>query len=646
MRFLLITVFSLFTSLCIADEVEDLIKQAPGKEAYPQAAALVLFDRQTVTIDKEGNTIRSRERLIKLLDERAKSQYGDQSVPFNADEDTVIITVARTRLPDGKWIEPEKDAFTLTSAPEVQWASAYSQLKQRNVSFPGLDVGAVMHWSYTIRPKPKSAKEKVKEKADAKRAGGIVLFGGYDPILEKTCKIQVADGRAIRYEVQNSAVEPKTSHDDAVKQTTYFWELKNLEQIIQEPNATTLGYLVPRLSWTTFKDWESLGNFVASRFWEKVDSSQAAIEGYLGITAKEIQGKPALMQAAMWVARNIRNVSLSLGRAGYEPNTADRVWQNKYGDPRDKAVLLCALLRAYGYAPQVVLVLNDNVPFSDLPVLEQFSHLIIAVPMEQDTIWIDPTAENYLPGALPYRCTFGMGCTLMDGAPMLLKVPAGSIESRSVRTEIKATLSALGDLSGYAACRPFGGFGARARSVFKDQKQQEQDIFAQRAVSRISQGTKMTEFVFSDPIDLTTNFVTKLGFQSPGYGVRQQDMLLVELPTNPFVFGTTGFYPSLPEVHYPVELPPQSRASTVVELTIPDNFIVSYLPPPLIVENPYLSLVLQPELQGQKLTWTQTLEIKADIVPKADYGMIRDVFERLSLQKNRLAILEEKKARK
>ena len=331
----------LSVSFGYAGNIEDIIKYSPGKETYPQAAALILLDNQDIRIAKEGQIFRHRATMIKLLDDRGRGIYGDQTITFNSDEDTVYVEVARTIVPDGEVFEPEKEAYTLTSAPEVQWASAYAQLKQLNITFPALDIGAVIHLEYRIEPKQQIKKSS----PDEFHAGSIKLFGGYDPILEMNYVLDVADERPIQYELQNSNAEPVIFKDKERKTTLYTWKFKYLEQIIDEPNSVGLGLLVPRLLWTTFKDWEALGMYISKRFWPKVDSSNAAVDGYYAMNSKDLRGKPALMRASMFVTKGIRNVDLPLGLAGYTPNSADQIWKNKYGDPMDKALLLTAILR-------------------------------------------------------------------------------------------------------------------------------------------------------------------------------------------------------------------------------------------------------------------------------------------------------------
>ncbi|MBU0692330.1 DUF3857 domain-containing protein [bacterium] len=623
------------STLFAQTDLDRLIDECPGLETYPQASVVHIFSRSSAMLDADGFEHAKAEQLIKILDERAKDVYGDQSIRFDADKDTVIIESARTRLPDGTWIDPEADAFTLTSAPEVQWASAYSQLKQQNISFPGLDVGAAIYLSYRIEPKPGV------EAPKRLQAGGVHLFGGMNPYLEQAYTLDVYPPWQVQYELQNSDALPLPAMIEGG--TRYQWKFENTEQLIMEPDMVSPERLLPRLLWTSFRNWEELGLFISEPFWESVDESDKAIEEYLKEVGLEFRGKPALMNTAFWNLINIRPVNLRLGSVGYEPNTANKVWANRYGHDLDKAVLFTALLGHYGLDVIPVLVQNSSAPFCELPVLEQFGHILLAVPLAGDTIWIELSDQYYPPSEIPYSATQGTGCMLTYGAPMLVPIAPLSHADRKSLTLLKAQLSEDGTLTGTASASPKADFAARARRIFKDQKAQEREIYFQRIASTFGQGTKVTDSGNSDPALLMKEFEVSFDFSCGEYAVIQDDLMLLERPRNPFSFALTGFYPSLPEVRYPIELPARGTTETVIEITLPANYKVAYLPAPLIVVNPYLQLTLIPKQEANKLTWTQTLEIIQDRVPVADYEALREAFQALALPKNSLTILERAK---
>jgi hypothetical protein len=225
----------------------------------------------------------------------------------------------------------------------------------------------------------------------------------------------------------------------------------------------------------------------------------------------------------------------------------------------------------------------------------------------------------------------------------LTKLPVGNLADRGAVSELSLTVKENGDVTGSARCAPRSGFAAAARSRFKDIKEQELDIYFQQMISSFGQGSKVSNHVHTDPADLVKPFEISLQFESAGYGVRQDDLLILELPGNPFEFGTTGFFPSMPEVHFPIQLPGQARVTTEFSIEIPRGFDVAFLPSPLLIENPLVYLELKPKRVENLIRWTQIVEIKGERVAVEDYAAIRDAYQRFVMPKNRLVMLEKKR---
>ncbi len=623
-------------AVTVPDWLESLAGSAAGAETFPEAAILVLRDHRVLDVDSAGAATAHVEQCLKLIDDRAKDDQGDRSIRFDSDRDTVIFEAVYTRQADGTWIEPEADAFTLTSAPEVQWASAYSQLKQRNVSFPGLSAGAVIYWRYRIEPK------KGRQPWADEYLGGIVSFGGFEPMQEQVFEISSDTSLHIQHEVQNSELSPLESRSGTRRTLT--WRVENLAQLNPEPNMVSNSHLVPRLIFTSFGEWSDLGLYVGEKFWKAVESASLAQIGFSQLASYgNLTGKPLTQNIASWVQQNIRTVSLSLGAVGYQPNDADDVWANRYGDVRDKLVLLSALLGGFGIESYPVLMQSSNAPFSKLPALEQFSHMILAVPLDKDTIFFDPIPKFSPPYEIGYSRAQGMACQLVLGAPLLGPGQELVHVERRAATRMSVSLDTLGTLSGLAACEAVADFANIARQVFSDQKEQERKIYFQRAASRIGQGCEVINTEVSDPDQLTQPMRVSLDFSCAGYAVKQDDLMLVDLPATPFSFSVSGFYPSMPEVKYPIDLPLEGTTETTIVLAFPKGYTVAYLPPSVLVDNPYVALSLVPKKLEDRVEWSQSVKYKSDVVPVEDYNILRASFEQLVAPKNRLMVLEKSK---
>ncbi len=82
-----------------------------------------------------------------------------------------------------------------------------------------------------------------------------------------------------------------------------------------------------------------------------------------------------------WVAGHIRYVSVSLGAGGLVPHPADQVLANLYGDCKDHAILLEALLTAVGIPSSPALInLGSSYQLSSVGIVAPLNHVITYLP--------------------------------------------------------------------------------------------------------------------------------------------------------------------------------------------------------------------------------------------------------------------------
>lgn len=109
---------------------------------------------------------------------------------------------------------------------------------------------------------------------------------------------------------------------------------------------------------------------------------------------------------------------------GFVPFPLDEIEQRGFGDCKDMAITLAAMLRAAGLDARIALVRADldNTPFLLTP-LNYVNHAIVAVKVDDQTYWLDPTQPYNTLGTLP--------ATLQD-RPAFVLAPDGRIETQHI----------------------------------------------------------------------------------------------------------------------------------------------------------------------------------------------------------------------
>lgn len=605
--------------------MDSLLHAMPESGVSQRAGVSIVFNRTRVNLDSVGGRTESHEMLYRVPS-RAKSP----TLRFDSGRDTLIVEAARWKVANGEWNDLDARDIFISTIPEAQWASAYARVKEVQFSFPSSQTMSAVYLRYRIE-----SKTSPRRRANP-HYGDVILFGGWEPIGEMSYEIVAARGREVTYEMLNETFDPEMISSDS--QTVYRWRRTDLPPIPRDLNTAGLSYLVPRLCWTTFPDWEALGLEISERFWESVDASQQAVEEWSRITSPEIWGIPALMNAAHFVTQRVRSVQIAPTEIGYTTLAADRIWDNLYANSLDKAVLFTAIARAYSYDAIPVLVLGAPGSFSTLPVLEQYRHVIVAVSMGEDTLWFDPMARFHPPGTLPASDSYGMGCLMVGGAPLLIQVP---LNNQETRTEFRVSLSSRGDLEGTISYFPQGEFAVMLRSELAGLSSVELENFVATAISDWDSEAQTTNFRVSNVADFAEPVTMEFRFERADYTTARKKRMSAAIPSSPFDPVRAQLLSLPPEIVYPIMLPPPCRAIRMFSLTIPEGWRVSSLPPPLLIDNPLLRIEITTRLLESVLHWTEIIEIKRDFVHVASYNDLRTSFLTSLQQQYQVIILEK-----
>lgn len=142
------------------------------------------------------------------------------------------------------------------------------------------------------------------------------------------------------------------------------------------------------IQFTEFRDWHEVAGWAADLF---RDGGTAELPG-LPATAEPAE---RTAQALAFVQEHIRYLSISLAENSHRPHPPGEVLDKRYGDCKDKSLLLVHWLRRQGIAADPVLVSTQYRTLEGLlpsPLL--FDHAIVRAVVNGHSYYLDPTNQR------------------------------------------------------------------------------------------------------------------------------------------------------------------------------------------------------------------------------------------------------------
>lgn len=205
------------------------------------------------------------------------------------------------------------------------------------------------------------------------------------------------------------------------------WTLTHPPVLVPEPNAPEWAWPFPLLEVTGWADWKEVAEFAAELWREALADGAEAVAAEAARLRVSGEGAPVVAAAIRFVQEDLRYLAVDFGHgAGLLPNGAGTVLRRRFGDCKDKAVLLTALLRALGVEAWPLLVGTgwQKAVARMQPSTAAFNHAIVTFMADGARHFVDPTLIGQ-GGDFAHRQPppYGCGLEVRSGATALLMLP-------------------------------------------------------------------------------------------------------------------------------------------------------------------------------------------------------------------------------
>lgn len=588
--------------------------QAASREPLPKYAddvpAVMLRDNQITTVRNNGEVTTFYRRAYKILRPEGRS-YGRIQIYF--DSETRISSLKAWSIPGGgsPYELGEKDSVDAI----LFTGNLYEDERQKVLRLPGVAPGAVIGYEYEQRRRASILQDEW-------------AFQQEVPVRQARLQLNLPVGWEYREVWANHAAVPPQA--GSASQVT--WELRDVPRMPEEramppwqaaAGQLFLSYIRPG-GGNDMKSWREVGQWYAQLVADRRQSTPELRQKVAELTAAAPTTSAKIQALASFVQREVRYVAIEIGVGGYQPHPAQDVFRNRYGDCKDKATLLSAMLREIGVDSYYVLInTHRGVVKPEFASPLRFNHAILAIRFPADVpaggligavrhsrlgqlLFFDPTSPYVPYGDLPEELQANDGLVVGDSGGELVTLPLAPAEANRVERKFKLQLEADGSLEGEAREVLKGAPASGFREVWLNASEADRERRLKSSLGQQSVPVEVRNIAVTDldlpEADPALTYQVRL----PKYARTAGSLVLLRAALGDWADDVM----ERGERSQPLTFPAAAQRAEILEVALPEEYVVDEIPAPVEADIGIASYTSKTEMDGRVLRYTRKLEIK------------------------------------
>lgn len=624
---------------------------APLPPHDEKAEAVAIYSEDATIVYSEGKLKNIERRAFKILRPGGKD-YGLVVAQFGSDRK--ITGMKAWCIPtQGKDYEvKEKEAVDISLAG-VESSELITDIKDRILKIPAAEPGNIVGYEIEVEAKPYILQD-------------WWSFQSRIPVREARYSLQLPPGWEYKATwINHAEVLPTPSGANQ-----WQWLVTEIPAIRPEDNMPPWRGVAGQMFITLippggsgkkgFESWEELARWEATLAQGRRDASPEIKQKVAELTASAPTQLAKMQAIAAFVQKNIRYVAIELGIGGLQPHPARDIYANHFGDCKDKATLMSAMLKEIG-VDSYYLDINTTrggVTSSTPPQPFWFNHEILGIRLPENLtdpslqaiythpklgriLIFDPTSEVTPFGQLQGALQNNYGLLVTGESGELIASPQLPASASGVRRMAKLKLSADGTLQGSVTEIRVGDNAAYQRYSLRAATRDADRIKPIESLLSGSLGTyRITAASVGNLSVHDQPFQYEYSFTSDKYAKTAGNMILLR----PRVLGnwSSDILEKKEPRKYPVEFdgPVKNVDSYLIEA--PAGFELDDLPPPVDAEFSFGSYHSKSEWKGNALQYSRTMEIKELSVPVDKLEQLKKFYRIIATDERSTAVLKPK----
>jgi transglutaminase-like putative cysteine protease len=617
--------------------------KTPTPAYVKDAASVVLFDEYVDTIDASGRATERHRKALRIL--KPQGRHNSCEVSYDVDEKVNYFRAWTIAADDKNTYEAQPTDFIEEGDTNIP--IMLSTRKMRYAHPPAIDVGA------TVVCESEELMAPYEQETIWEVQRGV-------PVVFQSLELDLPAGHS-HAEAWHRFDPVKPAE---IAPNHWRWELKdvqalNLRDVPSTPDWMALAGRMT-VQWGDAaiaekdQEWRALGGWVT-----KLEQDRPVPSPEITAKVNElVAGAPdfytKLSRITEDIQKNIRYFIVERGIGGLQANHAADIYRNRYGDCKDKATLVIAMLQVAGiHAYYVPVDHRRGVVDPEDPSL-MGDHMITAIEIPADVqdarlqavvkgkdgkryLIFDPTDERTPVGNLPSNEQGGYGLLAAGGLSQVIALPVLPPTANGTERTGAFTLAADGTLTGSLDAFHSGPEGGDMRSMLKYTDEKERREYVEKKIARDLPGVSLTSFQFVQPsaLDKPLEFHYKL--TASQYAHTAGPLLLVR----PRVVGSYSMPFDDKPRQVPIDLDATGRWKDSFDITLPDGYVVDETPDPVDVDVDFATYHSTVTAKGKTLHYEREYVVKKVEIPAEKAKEFRKLQSAILMDEKGTAVLKK-----
>jgi hypothetical protein len=635
-------------ALASTNGVPDWVKEAAAQQLphYSETTtAVVLLEETTYTVAPDGKAIEHVRKVIKIL----RPQGRREAVPvvwYDKDSKVLSMHVWAIGADGHEFVVKDNEIADVASAGGFE---LYSDDRAKVMADPpGRDPGGIVAFEYEVRKQPYLAETTWEFQQDI-------------PRLKESFTLVLPDGFS---QTTTWAHHSKDAGIDMEHQR-WRWQMDHvapidLEHIPMTPSGQALAgrmtvhYSGPTLAVPQEGTWQGIGEWYAALAHDRLLATPEISAKAAELTKGKTDFYDKAEAIGEFTQQQIRYVAIEMGVGGYQPHAAGEVFRGKYGDCKDKATLLSAMLSTVGVHSALLMVDTERGVIDPEAPSIIGNHMIAAIEIPKGYesaklrsvvtaktgkryLIFDPTWEKTPFGQLEHNLQGSYGVLMEDKDSQVIQLPVLDPGLNTVRRSASFQLLADGSMKGNVTEKRFGDLSETRRYMFTHEDAKEQQHYMDRQTAHDFTAFVLSDMKVENAESLNKDLTTTYSLDATHFATAVGPLLMVR----PRVLGTYSLNVDHKKRELPIDLRETMRGTDEFDIALPEGYVVDELPDPVKLDVGFASYESSTELRGKSLHYSRTYTLRQVELPAEKYPALQHLASVIEADEQGRAVLKK-----